>query len=95
MIRKNGFRAWPPRWTTTSHLKDDKPIGEIGFLEDVMVSKLVDNKVFMFMQCEGLRYMGFMCFDDLAFCSQIHALLKANIGLSIKEIGDLNVSHLL
>jgi hypothetical protein len=50
MLRKNGCRAWPPLWTTTSHYRDDKPIGEVGFLEDVMVSKLIDNKVFMFMQ---------------------------------------------
>jgi hypothetical protein len=92
MIRKNGFRAWPPRWTTTSHLRDDKPIGEVGFLEDVMMTKLVDNKVFMFMQCEGLRYLGFMCFDDAKICSEIYIFLKSKIGLSIKEIGDLDVS---
>jgi hypothetical protein len=53
ITRKNGFRPWPPIWTTTRHDKDDKPIGEVGSLEDVMMSELIDNKVFMFMQHEG------------------------------------------
>jgi len=39
--------------------------------------------------------MGFMDFDDFTFSSQIFTLLKANIGHSIKEIGDLDVSHTL
>ena len=39
--------------------------------------------------------MGFMSFDDLAFCSQIHILLKANIGRPLKEIGDVDLSFTL
>ena len=68
----------------------DKPTGEIGTLEQVIVHELLDNKIFLFILFQGFRYMGFMSFDDLTFCSQIHALLKANIGLSIKEIGDMD-----
>jgi hypothetical protein len=95
MIRASGFPNWPPKWTTTHRDRDDKPIGEVGTLENVMMSRLIDNKIFMFMQCEGLRYMGFMSFDDVSFCSQIYTLLKANIGRSIKEIGDLDLSYTL
>lgn len=95
MTRKSGYRSWPPRWTTTNHDKDDKPVGEVGILEDVVTSDLIDNKIFMFMQFYSFRYMGFLGFDDPAFCSQIHTLLKANIGRSIKDIGDLDVSYLL
>jgi len=95
MIRKSGYHNWPPRWTTTNHDHDDKPIGEVGNLEDVMMSDLINNKVFMFIRHRGCRYMGFMGFDDSIFCSQICSLLKANTGRSIKEIGDSYVSHLL
>jgi hypothetical protein len=49
----------------------------------------------MFMQYEGFRYIGFLSFDDLIFCSQIRTLLKGNIGRSLKEIGDLYVSSTL
>jgi hypothetical protein len=95
MIRKSGYPSWPPKWTTTHHDKDDKPIGEVGVLEDVIMSDLIDNKVFMFIQHGGLRYMGFMAFDDPMFCSEIDRLLKSHVGLSIKEIGDLDLSHTL
>ena len=74
---------------------DDEIRTETGILEEVVMSKLIDNKVFMFMTLDGVRYMGFLAFDDLAFCSQMFYLLKSNLGLSIKEIGDLNVWHLL
>jgi len=35
--------------------------------------------------------MGFMNFDDFTFSSQIFTLLKANIGRSMKDIGNLDV----
>ena len=60
-----------------------------------MTSDLIKDKVFMFMQYDGLRYMGFMCFDDARFCSDIYILLKSKLGLSIKEIGDLDLSDTL
>jgi hypothetical protein len=95
MTRKSGLKTWPPLWTATRQDKDDKPIGEVGTLEDIMMSDLVNNKVFMFMQYQGLRYMGFMVFDDPPFCYEIYHLLKSNVGLSIKEIGDLDLSYTL
>jgi hypothetical protein len=67
MIRKSGYLNWPPVWTTTHPHWDDKPIDEVGILEDVMISDLIDNKVFMFMQHQGFRYMGCMGFDDHTF----------------------------
>ena len=95
MTRKSGSKTWPPVWTATRQDKDDKPNGEVGILEDVMMSNLVNDKVFMFMQHEGLRYMGFMVFDDPPCCYEIYRLLKSNLGLSIKEIGDLDLSYTL
>jgi hypothetical protein len=95
MIRKSGFKTRPPLWTTTRHDHNDKPTGEIGILEQVIVHELLENKIFLFVLFESFRYMGFMSFDDVAFCSQIHTLLQAHIGESIKEIGDLDLSYIL
>ena len=94
MTRKSGD-TWPPKWTTTRLNKDDKPIGEVGILEDVLMSNLIDNKIFMWMQWEGVWYMGLLSFDDRIFCYQICTLLKNNISRSIKEIGDLDLSFTL
>jgi hypothetical protein len=92
MTRKSGSKTWPPVWTATHQNRDDKPIGEVGTLEDIMIGDPIDNKIFMFMQHEGLRYMGFMVFDDPPFCYEIYRLLKSNVGCSIKEIGDIDLS---
>jgi hypothetical protein len=59
------------------------------------MSDLIDNKIFMFMQSEGFRYMGFMIFDDVPFCHEIYRLLKSHVESPIKEIGDLDLSHTL
>ena len=59
------------------------------------MSHLIDNKVFMFMQFQGFRYIGFIGFDDLMFCRDMYTLLKSKMGLSIKEIGDLDMSYAL
>ena len=37
MIRKSGYPSWPPVWTTTHADRDNKPIGEVGTLEEVMM----------------------------------------------------------
>ena len=95
MTRKTGYPTWPPVWTTTHQDRNDKPIGEVGTLEDVFMSHLIDNKVFMFMQFQGFRYIGFMGFDDPMFCREIYILLQLKLGLSIKEIGDLDLSFTL
>ena len=95
MIRKTGHLSWPPVWIPTGENSDDKPVGEVGTLEDITMSELVDTKIFLFIQYRGLRYMGFITFDDPMFCRAIYALLQSKLGLSIKEIGDLDVSYTL
>jgi hypothetical protein len=95
MIRKSGFKTWPPLWTTTRLDPNDKPTGEIGILEKVLVNDLFDNKIFLFVQYQGFRYMGAMHFDDPGFCCAIFTLLNSNIGRPIKEIGDLDLSFTL
>jgi hypothetical protein len=74
MILKSGYLNWPPVWTTTHPRWANKPTGEVGTLEDVMMSNLIDNKIFIFMQYQDSRYMGFVAFVDSTFCGQIYDL---------------------
>jgi hypothetical protein len=39
--------------------------------------------------------MGLLYFDDTVFCEAIYRILRAHIGSSIKEIGNLDLSHTL
>ena len=93
MKRKSGYSAWPPRWTATRLNPADKVSGEIGILEEPLMNALFDKKIFMFVNHQEVRYMGSMHFDDLAFCREVFTILKLNIGRSIKEIGDIELSH--
>jgi len=95
LTRKSGYIAWPPKWTTTRLDKSDKPTGEIGTLEQVLRNDLFDNKIFMFIQHQGFRYMGSIHVDEPKFCSELLTLLRSNVGRSIQEIGELDLSHML
>jgi hypothetical protein len=61
MTRKSGFRTWPPLWPTTRLDPNDKPTGEIGILEKALMNELFDNKIFLFVQYQGFRYMAAHC----------------------------------
>lgn len=95
MTRKSGYANWPPKWTTPHWDEDDKPEGEVGVLDDVEMHTLIDNKIFLFMQYRSYRYMGVLAFDDLKFCHAIYSLLQSNLGRTIQEIGDLDLSSTL
>jgi hypothetical protein len=89
-----GVRNWPPKWTTPREERD-RPNGEVGTLELTITHELFPHRLYLVMQFEGWRYMASVTFDDQAFCEQINALLEQHIGRSIKDIGDLDVSHTL
>jgi hypothetical protein len=86
-----GLRNWPPEWTSLGRIR--RPKGEVGTLERALMNELSDIKIFLLINYEGDHYTGSMEFDDPKFCRRIYALLKSKIGLSIKEIGDLELPH--
>ena len=43
----------------------------------------------------GERYIAVLAFDDVVFTKQLYSILEQNIGRTIREIGDLDLSHLL
>ena len=69
----------------------DKPQGEIGNLQDVLMSEDDYSVLFIAIEYHGRRYMGAMGFESPALCLQIAFLLQSHTGLSIKEIGDLEL----
>jgi hypothetical protein len=95
MTRKSGVCNWPPIWTTTRPDAYGKCIGEMGVLEQALMHEFIGNKIFLFMHYEGRRYMGLLYFDDAAFCDEVFQILRGRIGSSIKDIGDLDLSHTL
>ena len=76
---KGAFSNWPPIWTNTRGDPTDKPQGEIGNLQQVLMSK-DDDVLFIAIQYQGRRYMGAMGFDSNAVCREIHNLLQSHLG---------------
>ena len=95
LMRRHGTSNWPPLWITSRNDPNDKPRGEIGTLTEVLMHRQLDDKLFLVIEHEAQRYMGALTFDDLAFCGELYRLLQGKVGISIREIGDLDLSHTL
>ena len=95
LMSQFGVPNWPPVWKPANP-RDDKPSlkGEIGELKYVLYQS-AGNKCFLIMTHEGGGYVGALLFDDGSFCQQIGKILETYTGRTIKEIGDLDLSHLL
>ena len=94
MTRKTGTVSWPPQWQWVGHERSVVQ-GELGMLEDVSMHDLIENKIFIAMAHMSERYIAVLGFDDGMFAKQLYSLLVRQIGHSIREIGDLDLSHLI
>jgi hypothetical protein len=90
-MHKGTFSNWPPVWTNTREDPTDRPQGEIGNLQHVFMTEPDDDIIFIAIEYQGRRYMGAMGLDSAALCRRIYLLLQSHIGLSIKEIGDIDL----
>ncbi len=59
------------------------------------MNELIPNKIFITARNGANRHMAVLAFDDIAFTRQLYRELLQNTGRSIRELGDLDLSHLL
>lgn len=98
MKRESGYVVWPPVWAKMGDIKSVTFSGEVGYLEQVLRNEAIEalnRNLFLIITHQGSKYIGAMGFDDPISCGLVYELLKSKIGLSIREIGDLDLSHLL
>jgi hypothetical protein len=69
--------------------------GEVGILKQVSTLNQIPTQCHLIIEYEGERYVGCLLFNDAIFCQQIRGFLQGHVGSSIKEIGDLDLSHTL
>jgi len=86
-----GDTIWPPEWTWVSGNYDKCPDGEAGVLENVRVSAINDQNLFLTMSYGGGRYIATLMFDHPDFCQQACEMLKHHRGWLIKMIGELAI----
>jgi len=93
LMSNRGKPNWPPSWTWINgeeirHLK-----GELGVLREAHAAKLRPcDRVLLIMGHESDWYMGCLLFDNYFFCRRIARLLEDCRGLSIENIGSLELS---
>ena len=64
---------------------------EAGVLSELRLHDLGSCHIFLGMQYEGSRYLGYLWFDDQSFCLEIYNLLKTCVEWAIKDIGDMDL----
>jgi hypothetical protein len=90
LMSYKGLSSWPPMWVRAD-LRQQALEQEAGVLSEVRLHDLGSCKIFLGMQYDGSRYIGYLWFDDQPFCVETYNLLKSCIGCSIKDIGDTDV----
>src|SRR5262245_7264811 len=96
LLAYKGNRCWPPTWSWVGGRENTSPKGEVGILEDVLLSNISPcDRCFLYIEHEAAIYIGCLLIEDEAFCSQIAELLKRYYNRPIAEIGSLDLSHLL
>jgi len=95
LMRYRRCSNWPPIWSCTDG-HNQHPKGEVGTLKAVLRSDMQPpNRCFLLISHEASEYLGYLLFDDTAFCHQVTEILKGHCNHSIAEIGSLDVSHTL
>ena len=90
-MRYEGKRNWPPAWI--SQTGGQTLTGEIGILRQVVADTRLGQRCLLIMEHDSGNYIGTLLFDDSMFCVLITAVLKKHIGLSIDQIGDVDLSY--
>ena len=96
LVSYKDIRNWPPPWIWVSGGETKRPIGELGVLRRVELSKIEPpDRCFLHVDHEGSSYIACLMFDDAAFCIQIAKLLTDYCNLPIAEIGSIDLSYTL
>jgi hypothetical protein len=95
-FRYYGVPSWPPVWTWSGGLENNRPKGEVGILIKVELSNILPaDRCFLYIDHEGSFYIGCLLFSDSKFCCQVASLLLNYCNRPIAEIGSLDLSYTL
>jgi hypothetical protein len=96
LMQYHHIPSWPPVWTWIGGAENKKPRGEVGILDEVVLSNIRPlDRCFLYIEHEGSTYLGCLLIDDEVFCSQVANLLKGYYNHPIAEIGSINLAHTL
>jgi hypothetical protein len=95
LLRQYLIHQWPPVWVSLDN-EDERLFGrEVGVLTEVREPLSRSNGIVLIMNHNDNRYGSILIFSDPAFRRQLFELLKDCIGLTIQQVGDIDLSHTL
>jgi len=86
---------WPPVWVSLYAKEKRLTRKEVGVLTEVKKSQFNEARLLLEMEYDEDLYGTALTFSDVAFCNTIFEVLKGAVGLSIEEIGNIDLSHTL
>jgi hypothetical protein len=96
LMMYKGNQSWPPAWLWTAGYDNTHPLGEVGILKAVLRSHIEpDDRCFLVMEHCGAEYLGALLLNDPSFCREIFEVLVRNVGKTIQEIGDIDLTYTL
>lgn len=96
LMRFKGVPSWPPVWIWTGGAKNQRPRGEVGILQEVLLSNInPTDRCFLYISYEGASYIGSLLIEDTAFCSHVVKLLRNCCHRSVAAIGSMDLAHTL
>jgi hypothetical protein len=90
-----GLVNWPPVWTRNIQGDVETTRGEVGVLDYVYANAHISNKCFLVIRHQDKRFVGCLIFTDRAFCGQMSQVLRQQVGRTIQDIGDLDLTYTL
>lgn len=86
---------WPPVWVSSGRDHNKTLDGEPGMLVGTRIEASLPRRIFMRIEHQNEQYLGALVVKDAVLCCQLNNLFQRHLGQSIKEIGDLDIGHLL
>jgi hypothetical protein len=87
-----GRSNWPPVWISVDRKPITEIVGEIGTLRLAHYRIGYPTRCHLVIEHQNETFVGTLLFDDGAFCWTLTKFLRNHIGLSIEEIGALDLS---
>jgi hypothetical protein len=90
-VKIKDLPGWPPKWKPI-RAGDESSINERGILRTGRDWKKKSNSIELAVEHEGKRYWGILLIDS-ALREPIVRIFAANLGRTVKEIADIEISQ--
>jgi hypothetical protein len=91
LLSHSTISAWPPIWVSLDGEKIARLTGEVGILREVRMDKFNQDKCFLVIEHNGLKFTGCLMFNDRSFCLQMYRLLVDHCDEAIRDIAELDL----